>query len=141
MYNKPMLGLAQCRAAMDAMIADFNEDPSRRPIAMAIVDDTGNLIIYAQTDRCRPSTGRNSVKKAYTAALRSMESGAFAEQLKRQGRSVTEFGDPMLFPLQGGVVVLNPGDGSVLGGIGVAGLPTGQEDEDIARVGMKALNL
>jgi len=38
-------------------------------------------------------------------------------------------------------VVLNPGDGSVLGRTGAARLPTGQEDEDIARVGMKALNL
>jgi uncharacterized protein GlcG (DUF336 family) len=46
-----------------------------------------------------------------------------------------------LITLQGGLVVVNPSDGIILGGIGVGGLPTGKEDEDIARAGLAALNL
>ena len=141
MYNSLVLGLDQCRAAIDAMIADFNKDPSRRPIAMAIVDDSGNLITYARTNGCRPIAAKNAIKKAYTAALRGMDSGVSAEQLKAQGRSVADMGDPMLIAIQGGVVVVDPGDNAVLGGIGVAGLPTGEEDEAISRAGLQALGL
>ena len=48
MYNKPMLSRNQCQAAIDALIADFNKDPNRRPVDMAIVDDMGNLLAYAR---------------------------------------------------------------------------------------------
>ena len=51
---------------------------------------------------------------------------------------MTEFGDPNLLALQGGVVILNPADQSVLGGIGVSGLAA-EEDEAIARIGLKAI--
>jgi len=51
---------------------------------------------------------------------------------------VTEFGDPNLIALQGGVAITNPADQSVLGGIGVSGL-TAEEDEAIAKIGLKAI--
>ena len=50
MYNKPMLSLSQCQVAIDAMVADFNKDPNRRQVDMAIVDDMGNLLVYARMD-------------------------------------------------------------------------------------------
>ena len=58
----------------------------------------------------------------------------------RQGRTVAEMGDPMLAAVQGGVVILHPGSGSIMGGIGVSGL-SAQEDEDLAKIGLKALGL
>ena len=139
MYNKPMLGFEQCQAAVSAMIADLNRDPNRRPVDMAIVDNAGNLLSYARMDRCRRPTF--AINKAYTASIRGMDSVAFAEQLKSQGRSVAEFGDSQLTIIPGGLVIINPSDGTILGDIGVGGLPTGKEDEDIARAGLKALNL
>jgi uncharacterized protein GlcG (DUF336 family) len=141
MLNKAILGMEQCQAAINAMIAEFNKEPGRRPIAMAIVDDNGNLLSYAQTDGCRASTGRNTIRKAYSASIGGMDSAAYGERLKTIGISVTEMGDPMLFSGQGGVVVVDPKDGTVLGGVGVAGLPTGKADEDIARIGLGAMNL
>lgn len=138
MYQKQMLSLSQCLEAINAMVAAFNTDPNRRPVDMAIVDDIGNLLAYARMDRCvRPTFARN---KAYTAAMRRMDTVAFAEQLKSQGRSLADFGDPQLVTLQGGLVIHAP-DGSLLGGIGVGGLPSGKDDEDIARAGLKALGL
>ena len=139
MYSKPMLSLDQCQTAIQAMIADFNKDPNRRPVDMAIVDDVGNLLAYARMDRCqRPTFAR---RKAYTAAMRRMDTIDFAEQLSSRGRSLAELGDDQLITIQGGVVVTNPGDGIILGGIGVGGLPSGKDDEDIAKAGLKALNL
>ncbi len=139
MYQKPMLSLDQTQKAMSAMLAKANAEPGR-PVAIAIVDDTGSLLSYARMDRCRAIPQRMAVRKAYTCALSGQDSKDYAERLQSQGRTVAEMGDPMLAGVQGGMVVLQPGTGSIMGGIGVSGLAA-QEDEDIARIGLQALGL
>ena len=137
MYNKTMLSLDQAQAAIAAMSNDYNRDTNRRKVDMAVVDDAGNLLAYARMDRClRPTF---ALRKAYTSAMRGMDTAAFAEQLSTQGRSLESFGDPQLIALAGGVVVTH--DGAVVGAIGVGGLPSGLDDEAIARAGLQALNL
>ena len=139
MYNKPMLGLEQAQKAMSAMLAKANEAPDKA-LAIAVVDDLGNLVSYARTDRCRPIPQRMAIRKAYTCALSGRDSKDYAEQLKSQGRTVAEMGDPMLAAVQGGVVLVHKATGAIIGGIGVSGL-SAQEDEDIARIGLRALGL
>ena len=137
MYNKPMLSLDQAQAAIAAMIEDYNRDANRRKVDMAVVDDAGNLLAYARMDRClRPTF---ALRKAYTSAVRGMDTAAFAEQLQTQGRSIESFGDPQLIALAGGVVVMH--EGAVVGAIGVGGLPSGIDDEAIARAGLQAMNV
>ncbi len=137
MYDKPMISLDQAQDAIKAMIDDYNKDPNRRKVDMAIVDDAGNLLAYARMDRClRPTF---AIRKAYTSAVRSMDTVAFAEQLSTQGRSLESFGDPQLIALAGGVAVIK--DGAVVGAIGVGGLPSGLDDEAIAKAGLAALNI
>jgi uncharacterized protein GlcG (DUF336 family) len=139
MYDKPMLSLDQVQKAMAAMLEVVTKKPDQ-PVAIAIVDDLGNLISYARMDRCRVIPQRLAIRKAYTSALAGQDSRAYAERLKSQGRSVAEMGDPNLAAVQGGVVILHPGSGSIMGGIGVSGL-SAQEDEDLARLGVQALSL
>ncbi|RUA24942.1 MAG: hypothetical protein DSY79_00090 [Chloroflexi bacterium] len=137
MYDKPMISLDQARDAIQAMIDDYNKDPNRRKVDMAVVDDAGNLLAYARMDRClRPTF---AIRKAYTSAVRSMDTVTFAEQLSTQGRSLESFGDPQLIALAGGVAVIK--DGAVVGAIGVGGLPSGLDDEAIAKAGLAALNI
>jgi len=137
MYNKPMLSLEQAQSAISAMIVDYNRDPERRKVDMAVVDDAGNLLAYARMDRClRPTF---AIRKAYTSAVRGVDTLAFSEQLASQNRSIESFGDPQLIAIPGGVVVLQ--SGSVVGAIGVGGLPSGIDDESIAKAGLEALNL
>ena len=137
MYTKNMLSLEQAQAAITAMIADYNRDPNRRKVDMAVVDDAGNLLAYARMDRClRPTF---ALRKAYTSAVRGMDTQAFAEQLSSSGRSIDSFGDPQLIALAGGVVVMH--DGAVIGAIGVGGLPSGIDDESIAKAGLAALGV
>ena len=137
MFHKPMISLDQAQAAIHAMIDDFNKDPNRRKVDMAVVDDAGNLLAYARMDRClRPTF---AIRKAYTAAIRSMDTALFAEQLSTQGRTLESFGDPQLIALAGGVTVMK--DGAVVGAIGVGGLPSGLDDEAIAKAGLEALNI
>ena len=137
MYDKPMISLEQARDAIQAMIDDYNKDPNRRKVDMAVVDDAGNLLAYARMDRClRPTF---AIRKAYTSAVRSMDTVTFAEQLSTQGRSLESFGDPQLIALAGGVAVIK--NGAVVGAIGVGGLPSGLDDEAIAKAGLAALNI
>lgn len=128
----------QIKAAMDAMMAKALETPDA-PVAMAIVDSTGNLEAYAKMDNLRLFSRRHALRKAYTAAIMGTDTGANAERMHSQGRSISEMGDPNLTHGQGGLVVIK--DGVILGGIGVGGYPSGQSDEDLARVGLEALGL
>ncbi len=139
MYDKPQLSLAQVQAAMSAMLVEANKDPGR-PVAMSVSDDQGDLLAYFRMDNTRPSAQKMARKKSYTAAFGGVDTLAYAERLKSQGRTVAELGDPNLAAVQGGVVVLRPSDGVVLGGIGVSGRPS-EDDEALARIGLKALGL
>ena len=139
MYDKTLLSLEQTQRAMTAMINKATEAPDR-PVAIAIVDDNGDILGYARMDRCRKGPQRMALRKAYTCAISGQDSKDYAERLAGQGRTVAEMGDPMLAAVQGGVVVLHPGSGSIMGGIGVSGLAA-QEDEDIAKLGLQALGL
>ena len=139
MYDKPMLSLDQTQKAMAVMLDKATQEPTR-PVTIAIVDDVGNLLSYSRMDRCRPTPQRMAIRKAYTCALSGQDSKDYAERLKGQGRTVAEMGDPMLAAVQGGVAVVHPETGAIMGGIGVSGLAA-QEDEDIARLGLKALGL
>ncbi len=139
MYSKPMLSLDQTQRAMSAMIAKATQEPDR-PVAMAIVDDEGNLLSYARMDNCRPNPQTFAIRKAYTSALSGVDSAAYSERLKSQGRTVSDFGNPNLVSAQGAVVITDPASGAVLGAIGVSGL-TAQEDEDLSRLGVENLGL
>ncbi len=138
MADKPFLSFDQVRAAMSAMIDKAMQTPDE-PVAMAIVDDTGNLVAYAKMDNLRIFSRRHALRKAYTSAIVGMDSGAHAERIHGQGRNMSDLGDPNLTHGQGGLVLMQ---GSViLGGIGVGGYPSGQSDEDLSRVGLAAMNL
>ena len=138
MADKPFLGFDQVQAAMKAMIDKAMQTPGE-PVAMAIVDDTGNMVAYAKMYNLRIFSRRHALRKAYTSAIVGMDSGAHAERIHGQGRNMSDLGDPNLTHGQGGLVLMK--DGVILGGIGVGGYPSGQSDEDLSRVGLAAMNL
>ena len=139
MADRPFITFDQAQSAIKAMSEKATQPPAA-PVAMTIMDEAGNQIAYAQMDNLRLFSRRHSQRKAYTSAIMGTDSGAHAERLKGQGRSISDLGDPNLTPGQGGVVVLSK-DGVIMGGIGVGGYPSGQVDEDLARVGLAAMNL
>ena len=139
MADKSFISFQQAQAAMKAMADKASQTPEA-PVAMAIVDDSGNIMAYAQMDKLRLFSRRHATRKAYTAAIIGTDTGAHAEQLRQQGRSITDMGDPNLTPGQGGLVVRSR-DGVIMGGIGVGGYPSGQTDEDLSRIGLQAMNI
>ena len=147
MEQMPFITLAQCQAAMAAMLETAQEKPEH-PVAMAIVDSAGLLINYQEMDRLRLFTKRHAIRKAYTSAITGLNSGAFGESMSGRGLSVRELGgDLELTPGFGGIVVrwsqhdLEDFHINVMGGIGVGGYLSGHEDEDLAMIGLKAMNL
>ena len=133
-----MLTMKQVQAAMNAIMEKAMQTPNE-PVAAAIVDAAGNLEAYWKMDNLRIFSRRHALRKAYTAAVLGTDSGANAQRLHGQGRSISELGDPQLTHGQGGLVIMK--DGVILGGIGVGGYPSGQSDEDLSRVGLEALGL
>ena len=68
-----MLYLDSCFKAIDAITKEFNKDSRPPPVAMAIVDDMGNLLAYARMDRCNRPTF--ALRKTYTSAVRGTTTG------------------------------------------------------------------
>ena len=62
MYQKPAIRFAQSQAAISAMIEKAKVLP--HPVAMAIVDDAGNLLAYTCMDNVRMFARRHSIRKA-----------------------------------------------------------------------------
>ena len=139
MYDETVLGLTDARTAMKAMLDEAMKEPDR-PVAIAVVDGNGRLVAFARMDRCRLLPQQLAYKKAYTSAIVRSDSGAVAERFKSMGRSVSDFGDPNMAGVQGGVVIQRPSDEVFLGGIGVSGLRA-EEDEALARIGVQAMGL
>ncbi len=133
-----MLTMMQVQAAINAIMKKAMQTPDQ-PVAAAIVDAAGNLEAYAKMDNLRIFSRRHALRKAYTAAVLGIDTGANAQRLHGQGRSISEMGDPQLTHGQGGLVIMK--DGVILGGIGVGGYPSGQSDEDLSRVGLEAMGL
>ena len=137
MPDKPYISFQQAQSAMRAIIEEVTK-PGGMPVAISIVDDAGNMVAYAQMDHVRLYARRHAFRKAYTAAIMGMDTGAHGEQLKERGRTVSDYGDPNLTPGEGGVVVKSA-DGIIMGGIGIGGWLV--RDEELAFIGLGAMGL
>jgi uncharacterized protein GlcG (DUF336 family) len=138
MYERPVLDIDECLAALDAML-DAAVEGSGQPLALAIVDDQGDTICFARMDGVGVRNRGYALDKAYTAARMRMDLGDFSE--RRGDRPVSDYGDTRFVGAkQGGIVIRDPSTGWVMGAIGVSGGATGQDDS-VGQVGLDALGL
>lgn len=136
MADQAPLPFLKVQAALTAMVDKAMQSPNSA-VAIAIVDDTGNLLAYTQTGALRLFSRRHAIRKAYTAAVMAADTGTNGKKLKEQDRSINEMGDLQLTAFQGGLVIKR--DGAPLGGIGVGGYDGGHLDEALARIGLDVL--
>jgi glc operon protein GlcG len=129
---KPFLTLAAARKVAAAAEADAR----RRGlgVVIAVVDDTGTLLLLERLDDTQIASVEVGIGKARTAAIFRRPSAVFEDQI-RDGR-VAALALPGATPLRGGLPLVS--QGRVVGAIGVSG-DTPQIDEDIARAGAAAL--
>jgi len=140
MYDKLVLDVGDAMTALDAMLVEAPK-LSSRPMAMAIVDEYGDLLGFMRMDGTPPNSATFAVRKAYTSARMRSDLGDFRARLAGRGGAVADLGDAgLVVAAGGGAVILHPADGSVLGAIGVSG-GTADEDQAVARAGLLAMKL
>ena len=139
MYEEAVIGLSEARKAVQAMLDEAMKEPDR-PIAIAVVDSSGKLVVFVRMDHCRLIPQQIAFKKAYTAAIMRSDSKLVGERFQNMGSSLSIFGDPNLIGFQGAVVIERPSDNTFLGAVGVSGLAA-EEDEALARIGVQAMGL
>jgi glc operon protein GlcG len=102
---------------------------------IAVVDEGGNLMALERLDGTFAAGANISIGKARTAALFKRPTRVF-EEVVTKGRTVMVALNDFT-PLQGGVPILVGGE--VVGGIGVSGATSAQQDEELALTGAAAL--
>ena len=102
--------------------------------AIAVVDDGGNLMALERLDGTFAASANISIGKARTAAIFQKPTKDFEEVIRGGRTAMVALND--FTPLQGGVPIM-VGD-RVVGGIGVSGANSAQQDEEIAQAGAGA---
>jgi glc operon protein GlcG len=78
-----------------------------------------------------------SIGKARTAVLFKRPTKAFEDLIKNGRTAMVALPDSFFTPLQGGVPITV--DGQIVGGVGVSGAASAQQDEELAIAGASAL--
>lgn len=134
MHSRETIGLEEARGALDAILAAHAEAADARPIAVAVVDDAGELLAFARSGPGNPLSGSVAIAKAYSAARTRSETAELGARLAQMGVGIGDLADARLTTLQGGVP-LRGASGACVGAIGVSGLAA-TEDEALARRGV-----
>jgi glc operon protein GlcG len=134
--NRATLTREGARRAIAAAVADARAK-NAPGAAIAVVDAGGNLIAVERLDGTFAAGAQISIGKARTAVLFQRPT-KFFEDIIRNGRTpMIALPDSLFTPLQGGVPIVV--DGAIVGGIGVSGAASAQQDEELAMAGAAAL--
>jgi glc operon protein GlcG len=104
---------------------------------IAVVDDGGNLMALHRLDGTFAAGANISIGKARTAVLFKRPTKFFEEIIKNGRTAMVALPDTLFTPLQGGIPVVV--DGQIVGGVGVSGAASAQQDEELAIAGANAL--
>ena len=100
---------------------------------IAVVDDGGNLMTLERLDGTFAAGANISIGKARTAVLFKRPTKAFEDIIKNGRTAMVALPDAYFTPLQGGVPIII--DGQIVGGVGVSGAASAQQDEELAIAG------
>jgi uncharacterized protein GlcG (DUF336 family) len=103
-------------------------------VVIAILDDGGHLLHFIRMDGATPANAGIALEKGRTAAFSRRSSGKWQEMVKAGRPEMMKM--PGILPVQGGVPIVV--DGTCVGGVGVSGVQSHQ-DEQIAQAGIDAL--
>ncbi|MGE0063846.1 MAG: heme-binding protein [Xanthobacteraceae bacterium] len=104
-----------------------------KPQCIAVVDEGGNLLAFTRMDGGKVLSIESSIRKAATAASSRGPTGGIQGDLEFRLAHATS---GKLVNLKGGLPIIV--DGVTIGGVGV-GSQTGEEDLEVAKVGVAAI--
>lgn len=133
MRSKPVLTLDDAQRVLAAALEKAAQ--SRWAVSIAVVDDGANLLTFARMDGATLGSTTTAIGKARSSLLFGRPTKAL-EQIIAGGRAVM-LKLPDAVPIQGGVPLIH--EGTIVGGIGVSGV-TSAEDEEVANAGAAKLS-
>jgi glc operon protein GlcG len=107
---------------------------------IAVVDDGGNLMALARLDGTFAAGSNISIGKARTSVLFKRPTRVFEELVNSSGKGrtvMTALND--FTPLIGGIPITV--DGQIVGGVGVSGAASADQDEQLAIAGSRAFEM
>jgi uncharacterized protein GlcG (DUF336 family)/mannose-6-phosphate isomerase-like protein (cupin superfamily) len=131
--DKPSLTLEGAKKVIAAAAAEAKKLNAPGGV-IAVVDDGGNLMALERLDGTFSAGANISIGKARTAVLFKKPTKVFEDIINKGRTAMTALSD--FTPLQGGVPV--EADGKVIGGVGVSGAASAQQDEELAIAGANA---
>ena len=134
--EKKSLNLDGAKQAI-AAAAEYAKKNNAPGGVIAVVDDGGNLMALERLDGTFAMGATISIGKARTAVLFKKPT-RFSEELINKGRTAMTAVDGFT-PLIGGIPIII--DGQVVGGIGVSGAASANQDEELALAGANALTV
>ncbi len=123
-------GARRAAEAANAVAAERGVAP-----VIAVVDAGGDLVYLLRPDAAQVASTNVSVDKARTAAIYRRPSKDFEDQASGGRPSALHLARAV--PLQGGMPIVH--DGEVVGGIGVSGASSADEDQELSGIGAGAL--
>ena len=132
--DKKSLNLDGAKKAIAAAV-DYAKKNNAPGGVIAVVDEGGNLMALERLDGTFAMGATISIGKARTAVLFKKPT-RFFEELINKGRTAMTAVDGFT-PLIGGIPIMI--DGQVVGGIGVSGASSANQDEELALAGANAL--
>lgn len=117
------------------MLAAAKAEANRRgwAVSIAVVDEGGYLWRLERLDGAGLQSAEVATMKASSAALSRLPTKRL-EEITRERNGMLRF--PGRLPIQGGLPIMH--DGDCIGGIGVSGVQS-SEDEEVAAAGLAAL--
>jgi glc operon protein GlcG len=106
---------------------------------IAVVDEGGNLMALERLDGTFAAGATISIGKARTAVLFKRPTKVFEDIIKNGRTAMVALPDAYFTPLQGGIPITV--DGQVVGGVGVSGAASAQQDEEMAIAGANVLSM
>ena len=137
MYDRQVMDVEDALRAVDAAL-DAASAEGAGPVAVAVVDDNGDLVAFARADGTPIFQRKHAIRKAYTSSRVGADLNEFATERAQRGLSAADFGDGFVGAAHGGVIVRVAGQSTVVGAIGVQGFDR-EVDERLARVALAAL--
>src|SRR6266508_6113095 len=131
--EKKSLNLDGAKKAIAAAV-DYAKKNNAPGGVIAIVDEGGNLMALERLDGTFAMGATISIGKARTAVLFKKPT-RFFEELINKGRTAMTALDGFT-PLIGGIPIII--DGQVVGGVGVSGAASANQDEELALAGANA---
>jgi len=130
--QKKSVSLEDARKAAAAAVAEAKKN--KWNMAIAVVDDGGQLIYFERIDETQVGSIDIAIGKARTAAYFKRPTKALEDAINGGQHAILSF--PNTLPREGGLPII--ADGKVIGAIGVSGGKS-SEDAQVGKAGVDAL--